>query len=127
MRHVALFALGALALLVPSVHARGDDELRDRVRAGVQRTDKDLGNLVNRDKLNEQQRTKFDAAIKDLHDLDEAVKGKEWEGKRKLLEHAVENIDFVVKQAPIADGDRQLLNIDLYTLGVILDNWKTEP
>jgi hypothetical protein len=123
MRHLPLLALGAIALLVPVAHAKELAELRERVRDGVQRADKDLENLVKPDKLNQQQRDRFDAAIKDLQELHEAVASTRWEGERKVLEHAVENIDFVVKQAPIADGDRQTLGIDLYTLRVILDNW----
>ena len=128
MRHfpllVRLLTFGAMALLVPMAHAREQQELREQVRDGVQRTDKDLGNLVHRDKLSEPQRERFDEALKDLHELREAVTDKRWEGDRKLLERAVENIDFVVKQAPIEEGDRQTLGIDLYTLRVILDNWK---
>jgi len=32
-----------------------------------------------------------------------------------------------VKHAPIDDGDRQTLGIDLYTLQVILDSWNPQP
>ncbi len=124
MRHFPFLALGAIALLVPGAHAREQQDLRERVRDGVQRTDKDLGNFVHRDKLNEQQRDRFDAAIKDLRALREAVADGRWEGERGRLERAIENIDFVVKHAPIDEGDRQTLGIDLYTLGVILDSWK---
>ena len=124
MRHFTLLALGAIVSLVPAAHARERTELREQVRDGVQRTDKDLGNCVHRDKLNDQQRERFDAAIKDLHELGEAVEGGRWEGERGRLERAVDNIDFLSKHAPIADQDRQTLGIDLYTLRVILDNWK---
>jgi hypothetical protein len=128
MRHFSLLvpflALGATALLLPVAHAREIQELREQVRDGVRRTDKDLGTLVHRDKLNEQQRDRFDAAEKDLQELGEAVAAGKWEGERGRLEHAVENIDFLQKNAPIDDGDRQTLGIDLYTLRVILDNWK---
>jgi hypothetical protein len=116
MRHLPLplLALGAIALLASAAHAREITELRERVRDGVQRADKE----------NEDQRTTFDAAQKDLKELGEAVTGKRWEGERGLLEHVVENIDFLEKHAPIDDGDRQVLRIDVYTLNVILDNWK---
>jgi acyl-CoA reductase-like NAD-dependent aldehyde dehydrogenase len=124
MRHFPLLALGALALLVPGAHAREQQDLRERVRDAVQRTDKDLGNFVHRDKLNEQQRDRFDAAIKDLRELREAVAGGRWEGERERLERAIDNIDFVAKHAPIDEGDRQTLGIDLYTLRVILDSWQ---
>jgi hypothetical protein len=124
MRHFVLLALGAIALLVPTAHAREIQELREQVRDGVRRTDKDLGTLVHRDKLDEQQRGRFDAAMKDLAELGEAVAAGKWEGERGRLEHAVENIDFLQKHAPIDDGDRQTLGIDLYTLRVILDSWK---
>ena len=36
----------------------------------------------------------------------------------------VENIDFLQKHAPIEEGDRQVLGIDLNTLRVILEHWK---
>jgi hypothetical protein len=126
MRHLPLplLALGAIALLASAARAREITELRERVRDGVQRADKDLGTYVHRDKLNEEQRTRFDAAQKDLKELGEAVTGKRWEEERGLLEHVVENIDFLEKHAAIDDGDRQVLRIDVYTLNVILDNWK---
>jgi hypothetical protein len=123
MRHFLLLAIGAIALLVP-VHAKEIQELRERVRDGVQRTDKDLEHLVHADKLNQQQRERFDAAVQDLHELRDAVASTRWEGERDRLQRAVDNIDFVVKQAPIDDGDRQTLGIDLYTLRSILDAWK---
>jgi hypothetical protein len=124
MRHFSLLALSVIALLVPAAQAREQQELRERVRDGVQRTDKDLGNFVHRDKLNEQQRDRFDAAIKDLHELRDAVADKRWEGERDRLEHAIDNIDFLMKHAPIEEGDRQTLGIDLFTLRVILDSWQ---
>ena len=124
MRHFPLLALSAVALLAPSVHARELQELRERVRDGVQRTDKDLGTLIHRDKLNDQQRERLDAAVKDLQELREAVTTTKWEGERDRLEHAVQNIDFLVKNAQIDESDRQTLGIDVYTLGVILDSWK---
>jgi hypothetical protein len=124
MRHFQLLALAAITLLVPAAHAREQQDLRERIRDGVQRTDKDLGNLIHRDKLNDQQRDRFDAAVKDLHELREAVTSKRWEDERDLLERAVENIDFLANHAPIDEGDRQTLDIDLFTLRVILDSWK---
>jgi len=123
MRHFLLLALSAAALLVPGANAKEQHALQERIRDGVQRTDKDLEDLVHRDKLNEQQRGRFDAAIKDLGELREAVAGTQWEGKRELLERAVDNIDFVVTNASMEEGDRQTLGIDLYTLRVILDSW----
>jgi len=123
MRNLLLL-LGAAALLVPAALAKERQDLREQVRDGVLRTDKDLGACVNRDKLNAEQRDRFDAAVKDLHELRDGVADKRWEGERNLLERAVDNIDFLSKHAPIQDGDRQTLGIDLYTLRVILDSWK---
>jgi len=124
MKHFLLLALGVIVVLAPGAHAKEQQELRERVRDGVQRTDKDLENLVHRDKLNEQQRDRFDAAIKDLLDLREAVTSTRWQGERGRLERAVENIELVMKDASISEGDRQTLGIDVYTLHVILDGWK---
>jgi len=124
MRHFALLALGAIVLLVPGAQAKEQQALRERVRDGAQRTDKDLETLVPREKLNDQQRERFDSALKDLRELHDAAATEKWEGERKLLERAVENIDFIVSHAALAEGDRQLLGIDLYTLQVILDSWK---
>jgi len=123
MRRFLLLILSAIALVVPGAHAKEKQDLRERVRDGALRTDQDLETLVHRDRLNPQQRDRFDAALKDLRELHEAAASEKWEGERKLLERAVENIEFVVKQAPIEEGDRQTLSIDLYTLGVILDSW----
>jgi hypothetical protein len=125
MRHIPLLlALSAIALLVPSAHAREHEDLREKVRDAVQRTDRDLGNLINRDKLNDQQRDKFDAAVKDLHALGEAVAAGKWEGERARLERAADNLDYVTKNAALPDGDRQQLGIDVYTLRVTLDSWQ---
>jgi len=124
MRHFPVLALAAIPLLVPRADARELKDLREQVRYAVQRTDKDLGNLVPREKLDQQQRDRFDAAIKDLRALGEAVSGERWEGERGRLERAVDNIDYVVKHAPIDEGDRQTLGIDLYTLRTVLDGWK---
>jgi hypothetical protein len=128
MRHfpllVSRLAIAAIALLVPAAHAREVTDLREQVRDGVQRTDKDLGDLVHRDKLDQQQRDRFDAAVKDLHELGEAVADGKWQGERGRLERTVENIEFLQKHAPIEEGDRQVLGIDLNTLRVILEHWK---
>lgn len=129
MRHfpllVPFLAFGAIALLVPRAHAREVQDLRELVRDGVQRTDKDLGNFVHRDKLDEQQRERFDAAVKDLQELGEAVAaGGQWEHERGRLERTVENIDFLQKHAPLEAGDRQMLGIDVNTLRGVLDRWK---
>ena len=124
MRRCLLIILSTIALLATGAQAKEQTPLRERVRDGVQRTDKDLETLVHRDKLNPQQRERLDAAIKDLGQLREAVAGTQWEGERARLERAVDNIDFVVTNAPMEESDRQTLGIDLYTLRVILDSWK---
>ncbi len=124
MRYLPVLALCAIALLVPRAHGRELTELRERVRDAVQRTDKDLGNTVHRDKLDAQQRDRFDAAVKDLQEMQEAVKSDKWEHERARLERAVDNIEFLDKNAPLNDADRQMLGIDVYTLRVILDSWK---
>jgi hypothetical protein len=124
MRYFSLLTLSAIALLVPAAHAREVTDLREQVRDGVQRADKDLGDFVHRDKLNQPQRDRFDAAVKDLRELGEAVAGGKWEGERGRLERTVENIEFLQKNAPIDEGDRQVLGIDLNTLRVILEHWK---
>lgn len=124
-----LLALGSIALIVPSAQAREVTELRDQIRDGVKRTDKDLGNVIQRDKLNEQQRGRYDAAVKDLEGLSEVIAAKDgkWQAERERLVRAVDNIDFLQKNAPLADADRQVIGIDLYTLRTILDSWKPEP
>jgi hypothetical protein len=124
MRHLPLLALAAVGLFFPGADAREVPDLREQVRYAVQRTDKDLGSLVDRKKLNEQQRDRFDAAIKDLRTLSEAEAAGRWERERGRLERAVDNIDFVVKQAPIEERDRQMLGIDVYTLRGVLESWK---
>lgn len=117
-------ALGAIALLVSAAHAKEQQDLRERVRDGVQRTDKDLESVVHPDKLNPEQRERFDAALKDLRELRDAVASTRWQDERALLEKAVDNIDFLMKQAPLEEGDRQTLGIDVFTLRSILDSWK---
>jgi hypothetical protein len=125
MRHFPILALAAIFLpLIPPAHAREQEDFRERLKNAVERTDKDFGSIVQREKLDQDQRTRFDAAEKDLGDLREAVANWKWEGDRDKLEHAIDNLDFVSKHAPISDSDRQTLGIDLYTLKVIRDSWK---
>jgi len=123
MRYFPLKPL-AIILLVSGASAGERADLHEQVSYSVDRTDKDLGELVNRDKLNEQQRDRFDSAIKDLHALSEAMAGEQWKTERGRLERAVDNIDFVVKNATIKDGDRQMLGIDVHTLRGVLESWK---
>jgi hypothetical protein len=123
MRYFTFLPL-AIILLVSGGYAGERKDLREEVSYSVDRTDKDLGDLVNRDKLNEQQRDKFDSAIKDLRALSEAVAGERWKNERGRLERAVDNIDFVVKNATLKDGDRQMLGIDVHTLRGVLESWK---
>ena len=123
MRHLLFVTMSAL-LLIPAAPARELTELRDRVRDGVSRTDKDLSKIIHRDKLDAQQRERFDSVIKDFEDLAEAVKSSKWEGERDRLERAADNIDAILSHAPIEDADKQTLGIDVYTLRVILDSWK---
>ena len=124
MRFLSALFLCAIVCYVPAAHGRELTELRERVRDAVQRTDKDLGSLVHREKLTEPQRAKFDAAVKDLEDLQEAVKSDKWQNERDKMERAADNIDFLQKNAQINEADRQTLGIDVYTLQTILDSWK---
>ncbi len=124
MRYFSLVLLTAAGLLVPAAHAREQQDLRERVRDAVQRTDKDLGSLVPRDKLDAQQRDRFDAVMKDLHELSDGVENGKWQNERDRLEDAIDKIDDLVKHAPIQESDRQTLGIDLYTLRTIRDSWK---
>ena len=124
MRAFLLLVFGATIFLAPRAQAREQHNLAERVRDGAQRTDNDLENLVKRDKLSAQQRERLDATLKDLRQLRDAVAAGKLEGERPRLERAVENIDSLIKQAPMDEGDRQTLGIDLYSLQVILDSWK---
>ena len=123
MRYFPLLPL-AIILLVSGAYAGERADLHEQVSYSVDRTDKDLGDLVNRDKLNEQQRDKFDSAVKDLRALSDAMAGDQWKNERKRLERAVDNIDFVVKNATLKDRDRQMLGIDVHTLRGVIESWK---
>lgn len=122
MRHI--LALSAMVLLVPAAHAREQQDFHERVKDAVQRTDKDFETLVHRDKLDTDQRERFDAALKDLTDFREAIAKGQWDGGKEQLQRTIDDIDSVVKHAPIDEGDRQTLGIDLYTLRTIYDSWK---
>jgi hypothetical protein len=123
MRHFPLLALAAIAL-VPTAHAREQEDFRERAKHVVERTDTDLQKFVHRDNLNDRQREKFDAALKDLKEFrDETAAGK-WDGGRERLERAIDNIDFVVNNATIGEQEKQTLRIDLYTLRDVRDGWR---
>ena len=122
----SLLAVIAAVGLASGAEARELTELRDRIRDGVQRTDKDFGKVVHREKLNAQQREKFDSAVKDLGEIREAVASGKWQDERERFEKMIDNLDFVTKNAPISDEDRQTLGIDVYSLQVILDSWKPQ-
>jgi hypothetical protein len=116
-----------MVLWLSAAGAKEREDLRGRVRDGVQRTDKDLGTCVDRAKLNPQQQQELDAAVKNLHEIRDGVENGKWTDDRPLLEHAVDHIDFLVKNAPIDDSNKQTLGIDLFTLRSILDAWKQQP
>ncbi|HLH39306.1 MAG TPA: hypothetical protein VKX39_09185 [Bryobacteraceae bacterium] len=122
-RRILFFTFAAI-LLIPGAQGKEQQDLRERVRDGVERTDKDIQNAIPREKLNPAQRERLAAALKDLREVREAVNGTDWQGKRDVLERAVENIDYLNKNAPIDEGDKQTLGIDLFTLRSILDSWK---
>lgn len=122
--HLLFTVAAAWIVAAVPAHAREVTELRDRLRDGVQRTDKDLGATIHRDKLDDSQKKKLDAAQEDLDRLREAVANGKWQDERSRFERAIENIDFLAKHAPLSDADRQTLGIDVYTLQVILDSWK---
>jgi len=117
-------ALAVISLLAPAAHAREQADFREKAKNAVERTDKDFENIVHPEKLDAEQRAHFDAALKDLHELREAIAAGKWEGGKERLERAIDNIDFLMKKAPMDDGDRQMLGIDLYTLRDIRDGWK---
>lgn len=122
MRHLLLLVLTA-AMILP-LHAREQTELRERIRDAVQRTDKDIATTIHPDKLNAEQRAKFDAIEKDLGEIRDAVANGKWQDERPRFERTITNLDDLVKHAPIDDSDRQTLGIDLYTLRTIEDSWK---
>lgn len=123
-RYFSLSALVAIAALVPSSYAREQQDFHERVKNAVTRTDKDLGTYVHRDNLSGEPRDRFDAAVKDLSALRDAIAAGQWDGAKERLEHAIDNIDFVVQHAPIGEQEKQTLGIDLYTLRDIRDGWK---
>ena len=116
-----------MVLWVSAAGAKEREDLRARVRDGVQRTDKDLGNCFDRAKLSAPQQEHLDAAVKNLHEIRDGVENGKWTDDRPLLEHAVDNIDYLVKNASIDDSNKQTLGIDLFTLRSILDSWKPQP
>ncbi len=124
MRYFSFLAVAALAWLVPTAHAREQEDFHERARHVVERTDKDLQSFVHRDALNGPQREKFDAALKDLKEFGEETAAGKWDGGRERLERAIGNIDFVVNNATIDEQQRQTLRIDLYTLRDVHDGWR---
>ena len=122
MRHFAFLAVAFL--LVPAAHAREQEDFHQKAKLAAERTDNDLQKYVHRDNLNDAQRGKFDAALKDLTEFREAAAKNQWDGERERLERAIDEIEFVVKNAKIAEQERTTLEIDLYTLRDVRDGWK---
>jgi hypothetical protein len=116
--------LAAAVLLVSSAPAKEQEDFHEKAKLAVQRTDNDLQKFVHRDNLNEAQRGKFDAALKDLTEFRDAASKNQWDGERERLERAIDEIEFVVKNAKIGDQERTTLEIDLYTLRDVRDGWK---
>jgi hypothetical protein len=95
MRNVALVLVATASLLAPSGQARELQELRDRVRDGIQRTDKDLAQLVHRDKLDDQQRARLDSLTEDLDKVREAIAANgKWETEYKRFERATTSMSW---------------------------------
>jgi hypothetical protein len=122
MRYFAFLAMAVW--LVPPAHAREQEDFHQKAKLAVDRTDNDLQKYVHRDNLNDAQRGKYDAAMKDLTEFREAAAKNQWDGERERLERAIDEIEFVVKNAKIADQERTTLEIDLYTLRDVRDGWK---
>jgi molecular chaperone DnaK (HSP70) len=124
MRHVPFLALAAIAFLIPPAHAREQEDFREKAKHAVERTDNDLQKYVHRENLNDRQREKLDAAMKDLKEFRESAAAGKWDGERERLERAIDNIDFVVTNAQIGEQEKTTLGIDLYTLRDIRDGWR---
>jgi hypothetical protein len=123
MRSLCFLAFAAIGLMIPA-QAREQADFRERAKHAVERADKDLSASIHRDNLDADQRAKFDAAVKDLHELHDAMEAGKWEGGLEKLDHAIDDIDFVVKHAPLGEQEKTTLGIDLYTLRDIRDGWK---
>ena len=110
-----------IALLAPTVYGQ---DLHERGRVAVRTTNDDLQRFVHRDNLTEDQRGRFDTALREMREFtDDAAAGR-WEHGREHLDHAIENIDFVADNASIGPHERDMLREDTKRLREIRDGWR---
>jgi len=122
LRSLAVAAIALpIALLAPTVYGQ---DLHERGRVAVRTTNDDLQRFVHRDNLTEDQRGRFDTALREMREFtDDAAAGR-WEHGREHLDHAIENIDFVAHNASISPHERDMLREDTKRLREIRDGWR---
>jgi hypothetical protein len=120
MRNLVL-ALSILGL-TPFIQAQPD--FHERARHAVEQTQNDLQRFVHRDNLNEEQRGRFDAAIRDLREFHEMAENGRWEGGRERLDRAIGNIEMVVEHSEIGEHERAALREDVRHLREARDGWR---
>jgi hypothetical protein len=125
MRHFRYLYLAALtlplALLVPMANAQ---DFHERGRQAVMTTNDDLQRYIHRDNLNDDQRGRFDTAMREMHEFTEDAAAGRWEHGREHLDHAIENIEFVADHASIGPHEREMLHEDTRRLREIRDGWR---
>jgi hypothetical protein len=118
--HLAALVL-PLALLIPTAFAQ---DFHESARKAVMTTNDDLQRFVHRDNLTEDQRGRFDTAMREMHEfIDDASAGR-WEHGREHLDHAIENIEFVADNASIGNRERDMLREDIRHLREVRDGWR---
>src|SRR5580692_156234 len=121
MRYFSLLALAAVALVLPRVSAQERDDMHERARLAVDRTNDDLQRFVHRDNISERHRERFDAAIKDLREFREAMAKGHWDDGRARLDRAIANMEFVADNASIGEHERETLREDIRSLRDVRD------
>jgi hypothetical protein len=116
----------SVTLLAPQVvqMARAQEDMHERTRMAVLKTDDDLQRFVHRDNLTEGERDRFEAAMRDLHEFREAVANGHWDGARERLGRTIENIEFVANNATIGEREKEALRDDVRRLREARDGWR---
>jgi|ERR1700722_19667461 hypothetical protein len=125
MRNLRGLNLAAIALpiamLVPAAYAQ---DLHERSRQAVMTTNDDLQKYVHRDNLTDDQRGRFDTAIREMREFSDDAAAGRWEHGREHLNVAIENIEFVADNASIGPHERDMLHEDTKHLREIRDGWR---
>jgi len=105
----------------PAVQAQNYGNHFEPARMATERTTGDLQRIMDQGNLTEDQSRRLDAAVRDLHLFRESVDNGNFD--RDRLDHAMQDIEFVMNNAQLNGGQQNELREDLDRLRDLSDRF----